>query len=128
MPAKQKHHTVRFSMLLSPELSEHWQALADYSGISKAELVRRKMAGCRIKTIPQANWKCYWQLLKISEKINQIAKAQNAAISQGLTPPQIDRVPFEELLAEISRLRLCLILGHDSKSNSELENSNDWQD
>jgi hypothetical protein len=51
MTAKQKHHTVRFEMLLTKEQNEHWQALADSLNISKAELVRRKMVGCRIKTI-----------------------------------------------------------------------------
>jgi hypothetical protein len=65
----------------------------------------------RTQTIPQANWKCYWQLLKISDDINQIAKTQNLAIAQGLTPAQFDLIPFEELIAEISRLRLCLLLG-----------------
>lgn len=111
MTAKQKHHTVRFEMLLTKEQNEYWQALADSLNISKAELVRRKMAGCRIKTIPQANWKCYWQLLKISDDINQIAKTQSVAIAQGLTPPQFDLIPFDELIAEISRLRLYLLLG-----------------
>jgi hypothetical protein len=128
MPPKQKHHTVRFEMLLSPETSQRWQALADFAGISKAELIRRKMEGCRIKTIPQVNWKCYWQLLKISENIDQIAKAQNLAISQGLTPLQIDHIPFEELKTEISRLRLQLLLGSDEATKKELENSDDWQD
>jgi hypothetical protein len=128
MPAKQKHHTVRFEMLLTPELAEYWEALAESNGISKAELVRRRMAGYRIKSIPQVNWKCYWQLLKISENINQIAKTQNLAISQGLTLPKIDHIPFEELKTEISRLRLHLLLGHNKATNEELENSDDWQD
>ena len=112
MPAKQKQHTVRFEMLLTPEQNEYWQALAESSGISKAELVRRSMAGCRIKSIPQVNWKCYWQLLKISEDISQIAAIQNAATS-GLIPPPIDFIPFEELLREISTLRLCLVLENE---------------
>jgi hypothetical protein len=121
MPAKQKHHTVRFEMLLTPELAEHWEALAESNGISKAELVRRRMAGYRIKSIPQVNWKCYWQLLKISENIDQIAKAQNLAISQGLTPPPINYISFEELKTEISRLRLCLLLGSHEETTNELE-------
>jgi hypothetical protein len=100
-------------MLLAPEISQHWQNLADFAGISKAELIRRRMEGCRIKTIPQVNWKCYWQLLKINENIDKIAKAQNLAISQCLNPPQIDHITFEELKAEISRLRLHLLLGHN---------------
>jgi hypothetical protein len=127
MPAKQKQHTVRFEMLLTPEQNDHWQALAESNGISKAELVRRKMSGCRIKTIPQVNWKCYWQLLKISSDINQIANTQNLAITQGLTLP-IDRIPFDDLLKEISRLRLCLLLVRDEETNNKLEDSDDWQD
>ena len=115
-------------MLLTKELSEHWQALADEVGISKAELVRQRMVGCRIKTIPQANWKCYWQLLKISEYINQIAKAQNSSITEALIPPPIDPIPFEELITQISLLRLCLLLGSDEGTNDELEDSDDWQD
>jgi hypothetical protein len=123
MPLKQKHYTVRFQMLLTPQQNENWQALADSSGISKAELVRRRMAGCRIKTIPQVNWKCYWQLLKISEDINQIAKAQTVAVTQGLTPPEIDHIPFDELQTEISKLRLHLLLGQDETANDQAKNS-----
>ena len=123
MPAKQKQHTVRFEMLLTPEQNEHWQALAESNGISKAELVRRSMAGCRIKSIPQVNWKCYWQLLKISEDISQIAKAQS------LTPPPIDFSAFDDLLREIStlRLRLCLVLESEESIEDELKESDDWQ-
>lgn len=128
MPAKQKQHTVRFEMLLTPEQNQHWQALAESGGISKAELVRRKMAGCRIKSIPQVNWKCYWQLLKISEDISQIASSQDAAIAQDLTLPPIDSTFFEELLREISTLRLCLVLGSHESTEDELEDSDDWQD
>lgn len=128
MAVKQKQHTVRFEMLLTKELSEHWQALADEVGISKAELVRQRMVGCRIKTIPQANWKCYWQLLKISEDINQIAKAQNSSITEALISPPIDPIPFKELITQISLLRLCLLLGSDEGTNDELEDSDDWQD
>ncbi|NJO64708.1 MAG: hypothetical protein HC836_43190 [Richelia sp. RM2_1_2] len=122
MPAKRKQHTVRFEMLLTPEQNEHWQALAESNGISKAELVRRRMAGCRVKSIPQVNWKCYWQLLKISEDISQIAKAQS------LTPPPIDFSAFDDLLREISILRLCLVLGSQESIEDELEESDDWQD
>ena len=121
MPAKRKQHTVRFEMLLTPEQNEHWQALAESNGISKAELVRRSMAGCRIKSIPQVNWKCYWQLLKISEDINQIAKAQS------LTPPPIKFTAFAELLREISTLRLYLVLGSEESIKDELKESDDWQ-
>ncbi len=130
MPAKQKQHTVRFEMLLTLEQNEHWQALAESNGISKAELIRRRMAGCRIKSIPQINWKCYWQLLKISEDISQIAAIQNDAIAQGLNLPSIDFNPFEELLREIStlRLRLCLVLENEKSIEDELEESDDWQD
>jgi hypothetical protein len=37
MPASSKLYVVRFGMLLTKEISEHWQALADKVGISKAE-------------------------------------------------------------------------------------------
>ena len=127
MAAKQKH-TVRFEMLLTPEQNEHWQVLAESNGISKAELVRRRMAGCRIKSIPQINWKCYWQLLKISEDISQIAAIQNTAITSGLIPPPIDHIPFKELATQISELRLYLILESNEATDSELEESDDWQD
>lgn len=126
MPASSKLYIVRFEMLLTKELSEHWQTLADKVGISKAELVRRSMAGCRIKSIPEANWQCYWELLKISTYINQIAQAQESSINQGLTPPPIDPVPFEKLATEISRLRAQLILGTDG-ANNEAEDSDDWE-
>ncbi|NJM24045.1 MAG: hypothetical protein HC907_38510 [Richelia sp. SM1_7_0] len=128
MPAKRKQHTVRFEMLLTPEQNEHWQALAESNGISKAELVRRRMAGCRIKSIPQINWKCYWQLLKISEDISQIAAIQDDAITRGLIPPPIDHIPFKELATQISKLRLFLLLESDEATDDELEKNDDWQD
>ncbi len=128
MPAKRKQHTVRFEMLLTPEQNEHWQALAESNGISKAELVRRRMAGCRIKSIPQINWKCNWQLLKVSEDISQIAQTQNIAITTGLIPPPIDHIPFKELATQISKLRLFLLLESNETTDSELEQSDDWQD
>ena len=126
MPVKTKQYIVRFEMLLTKEVSEHWQALADKVGISKAELVRRSMAGCRIKTVPEVNWKCYWELSKISTSISQIAQAQESAINLRLTPPPIDPVPFEKLATEISRLRTQLILGTDG-ANNEAENTDDWE-
>lgn len=126
MPVKTKQYIVRFEMLLTKEISEHWQTLADKVGISKAELVRRSMAGCRIKSIPEANWQCYWELLKISTNINQIAQAQENAINLGVTPPPINPIPFQEIATEISRLRAQLILGTDG-ANNEVEDSDDWE-
>jgi hypothetical protein len=126
MPASSKLYIVRFKMLLTKELSEHWQTLADKVGISKAELVRRSMAGCRIKSIPEANWQCYWELLKISTNINQIAQAQENAINLGLTPPPVDPIPFKELVKDISKLRAQLILGTDGANNEALD-SDDWE-
>ncbi|OKH16260.1 hypothetical protein NIES592_00935 [Fischerella major NIES-592] len=128
MPVKPKQHTIRFEILLTQEQNEHWQALAEKVGISKAELVRRSMAGCRIKTIPQANWQCYWQLLNIGTNIHQIAKAQNSAIANGLIPPPIDPIPFEKLTKQINRLRLHLLLGTDEETNEEQSLGDDWED
>ncbi len=128
MSAKSKQHIIRFEMLLTKEQNENWQALADSSGISKAELVRRSMARCRIKTIPQANWQCYWHLLNIGTNINQIAKAQNSAIANGLIPPPINPIPFEKLTKQINKLRLHLLLGTDEETNEELSLGDDWED
>ena len=128
MSPKYKKHTVRFEMVLTKEQNDHWQALAKSCGISKAELIRRRMSGCRIKSIPEVNWKCYWQLSKISKDINQLASCQNTAIANGLIPPPVESIPFEDLLKEISSLRLCLVLENDDEIDDELEQSNDWQD
>ena len=127
--SKVKQRTVRFEMLLTFEESETWEALAESAGVSKAELVRRRMAGCRIKTVPEANWQTYWQLGKIGTNINQIAKAQNTAIADGLIPPPIDPAPFEALQRQIDRLRLHLILGMDDDCcDDTIEDSDDWED
>ena len=128
MSQKYKKHTVRFEMVLTKEQNEHWQALAKSCGISKAELIRRRMSGCRIKSIPEVNWKCYWQLSKISKDISQIGNTQNIAITNGLIPPPVESIPFEDLLKEISSLRLCLVLENNDEIDDELEQSNDWQD
>ncbi|MEO0843314.1 MAG: hypothetical protein AAF063_31075 [Cyanobacteria bacterium J06643_5] len=128
MSPKYKKHTVRFEMVLTKEQNDHWQALAKSCGISKAELIRRRMSGCRIKSIPEVNWKCYWQLSKISKDISQIGNTQNIAITNGLIPPPVESIPFENLLKEISRLRLCLVLENNDEIDDELEISNDWQD
>lgn len=128
MSPKYKKHTVRFEMVLTKEQNDHWQALAKCCGISKAELIRRRMSGCRIKSIPEVNWKCYWQLSKISKDISQIGNTQNIAIANGLIPPPVESIPFEDLLKEISSLRLCLVLEKNDETNHELEMSNDWED
>ncbi len=128
MSPKYKKHTVRFEMVLTKEQNDHWQALAKSCGISKAELIRRRMSGCRIKSIPEVNWKCYWQLSKISKDINQLASSQNTAIANGLIPSPVESILFEDLLKEISFLRLCLVLENNDEIDDELEQSNDWQD
>jgi hypothetical protein len=127
MSPKHKKHTVRFEMVLTKEQNDHWQALAKSCGISKAELIRRRMSGCRIKSIPEVNWKCYWQLSKISKDISQIATSQNIAIRNGLIPSPVESIPFEDLLKEISSLRLCLVLENNDEIDHELEISNDWE-
>lgn len=114
---KVRQRIVRFEMLLTPEESKAWEALAESAGVSKAELVRRRMAGCRIKTVPEANWQTYWQLGKIGNNINQIAKAQNTAVADGQKAATLDPIPFEQLQKQIDRLRLHLILGMDDDSD-----------
>ncbi|MBV6625455.1 MAG: hypothetical protein KI793_21425 [Rivularia sp. (in: Bacteria)] len=128
MSPKYKKHTVRFEMVLTKEQNDHWQALAKSCGISKAELIRRRMSGCHIKSIPEVNWKCYWQLSKISKDISQLASCHNIAITNGLIPSPVESIPFEDLLKEISSLRLCLVLENNDEIDDELEISNDWQD
>lgn len=127
MSAKQKLHTVRFEMVLTKEQNESWQALANSQRISKAELIRRAMADFSIVTVPQVNWKCYWLLLEISQKINQIAAVQNSAIANGSISPPVNPITFKELETAISQLRTYLTLGIDPSSD-EVKNSDDWQD
>ena len=126
MPAKPKQKMVRFEMLLTKEQNNSLVQVADSLGISKAELVRRRIAQCRIKTIPQVNWQCYWQLLKIAEDINCIAQTQNNAMSNGSTQPAISSIMIEELMKNISEIRLHLIV--DAKAlNKQLEEDDDWE-
>lgn len=128
MPVKSKQRIIQFKLMLTPSEKQKWTTLAQLSGLNISELVRRRMAGCRIQTIPTANWRFHWQLGKIGININQIAKAQNTAITQGLITPPIDPIPFEELQKQIDKLRLQLLFGtDDSKEDSSLE-EDDWQD
>ena len=129
MTTKSKQRTVRFEMLLTQQENQTWNNLAQQAGISKAELVRRRMGNCRIQTIPEANWQCYWQLLKIGTNINQIAKAQNTALADGMVLPPIDPIPFEQLLRQIDELRLHLILGanDDPDDDGSTEEADDWE-
>ena len=129
MLTKSKQRIIQFKLMLTPSEKEKWTKLAQLSGLNISELVRRRMAGCRIQTIPRANWRFHWQLGKIGININQIAKAQNTALAQGLTTPPIDPIPFEQLQKQIDRLRLQLLFGtDDSKEDSNLEEADDWQD
>lgn len=126
---KVRQRTIQFKLMLTPAEKEAWTALAQTAGLDISELVRRRMTGCRIKTVPEANWQANWQLGKIGNNINQIAKAQNTAIADGLTPPNIDLTPFEELRRQIDRLRMYLILGmDDDSSNSAAEGTDDRED
>lgn len=126
---KTKQRTIQFKLMLTPTEKQTWIALAESAGLDISELVRRRMALCRIQTIPEANWQCYWQLLKIGTNINQIAKAQNTALADGTIPPPIDPIPFEQLLRQINKLRLHLILGADNDPDEDgsLEEADDWE-
>jgi len=128
MSARSKRNTIRFEMLITKEVCDSWRFKAEKAGISKAELVRRRMAGCQVKTIPEANWQCYWQLQKIETSLNQIVKAQNNAIANGLVPPPIEPIPFEQLAKEIDMLRSLLILGSNEEKSNDLEDDDDWED
>ena len=129
LKGKARLRTVQFKLMLTKTEKETWTALAESAGLDISELVRRRMAGCRIKTVPEANWQTYWQLGKIGTNINQIAKAQNTAIADGLIPPPIDPAPFEALQRQIDRLRLHLILGMDDDCcDDTIEDSDDWED
>lgn len=133
LKGKARLRTVQFKLMLTKTEKETWTALAESAGLDISELVRRRMAGCRINTVPEANWQTYWQLGKIGTNINQIAKAQNTAIVDGLIPPPIDPEPFEALQRQINRLRLHLILGIDDDGNgccdkNVTEDSDDWED
>lgn len=129
MSRQSKQRIIQFKLMLTPSEKQKWTTLAQLSGLNISELIRRRMAGCRIQTIPRANWQFHWQLGKIGTNINQIAKAQNTAIAQGLIIPPIDPIPFEELQKQIDRLRLQLLLGtDDSKEDSNIEQEDDWQD
>jgi hypothetical protein len=123
MPSHSKQRIIQFKVMLTPSEREKWTTLAQLTGLNISELVRRRMAGCRIQTIPKANWQFHWQLGEISTNINQIVKAQKSAISQGLIMPPIDPIPFEQLQKQIDRLRLQLLLGtnNNSKEDSDRE-------
>ncbi|BDA69971.1 hypothetical protein CAL7716_041370 [Calothrix sp. PCC 7716] len=140
MSAKPKQQTVRFEMLLTKEQNDSLVQQADSLGISKAELVRRRIAKSRVKSIPQVNWQCYWQLLKIAEDIKCIAQTQNSAMDNGLIPQAINPIMIEELIKQISQIRLHLILGAKSAteeyplqelgtnaSNIKQEENDDWE-
>ena len=124
-----KQRTIQFKIMLTPIEKEKWTTLARSAGLDISELVRRRMAGCRIQTVPEANWQCYWQLLKIGTNINQIAKVQNTAVADGTIPPPIDPIPFEQLLRQINKLRLHLILGANNNPNDDsiIEETDDWE-
>jgi Bacterial mobilisation protein (MobC) len=124
-----KQRTIQFKIMLTAIEKEKWTTLAQSAGLDISELVRRRMAGCRIQTVPEANWQCYWQLLKIGTNINQIAKVQNTAVADGTIPPPIDPIPFDQLLRQINKLRLHLILGADNRPNDDsiIEETDDWE-
>jgi hypothetical protein len=129
MPAQSKQRIIQFKLMLTPSEKQKWTKLAQLTGLNISELVRRRMAGCRLQAIPKANWQFHWQLGKIGNNINQIAKAQNTAIAQGLITPPIDPIPFEELQKQIDKLRLQLLLGTDDNltEENEIEVENDWE-
>lgn len=129
MPTKSKQRIIQFKLMLTPSEKQKWTTLAQLSGLNISELIRRRMASCHIQTIPKVNWQFHWQLGKIGININQIAKAQNTAITQGLITPPIDPIPFEELQKQIDKLRLQLLFGtDDSKEDNGIEEEDDWQD
>lgn len=83
-----------------------------------------------MKSVPKVNWQVHWELGKIGNNINQIAKAHNTAIKAGVTPPSIDSIPFKQLENLLSKMQLQLILGVELEEELEgqEEELDDWED
>ena len=128
--SRQKRHTIRFNLLLTPEQKVAWEAKAEAAGLKLSELIRRAVEKLQVKSVPKVNWQVHWELGKIGNNINQIAKAQNMAIKAGLTPPPIDSIPFKQLENLLSKMQLQLILGVELEEEPEgqEEELDDWQD
>ncbi|WP_236721525.1 plasmid mobilization relaxosome protein MobC [Trichormus sp. NMC-1] len=103
MPPKER--TIRFHICLTPEEKEQVQRMAAENSLTMAELFRAKTIKHRLpRRVTKVAGQTYWELGKIGNNLNQIAKAINTSVLMG-EPVVVDRALLEEVRNLVRQVR-----------------------
>jgi hypothetical protein len=103
MPPKER--TIRFHICLTPEEKEQVRQMAAENSLTMAELFRAKTIKHRLpRRVTKVAGETYWELGKIGNNLNQIAKAINTSVLMG-EPVVVDRALLEEVRNLVRQVR-----------------------
>jgi hypothetical protein len=101
----QKEHTIRFHICLTPEEKEQVGQVAEDNALTMAELFRAKTIKNRLpRPATLVTRQTYWELGKVGNNLNQIAKAINTSVLMG-EPVVVDRALLEEVRNLVKQVR-----------------------
>lgn len=101
----QKERTIRFHICLTPEEKEQVRRMAEENSLTMAELFRAKTIKNRLpRRVTKVAGQTYWELGKIGNNLNQIAKAIHISVLMG-EPVVVDRALLEEVKNLVKQVR-----------------------
>ena len=99
---RQRNRTEAYLLRLTPEEKENWTSIAQSARITVAELIRKRMARCRIKTIEPINFKAHLLSGEIAKSLSQIS--QNLDSTEYQSARQLNSI-----VQTIDKIRLQLL-------------------
>ncbi|MEG4443486.1 hypothetical protein QUB17_21300 [Microcoleus sp. B5-C4] len=99
---RQLHRTETYLLRLTPQEKETWTSMAISARLTIAELIRKRMAGCHIKTITPINFQVHLLLGEITQNLLQISQNLDQIDYQNAS--QIDSI-----VKTIDKIRLQLL-------------------
>jgi Bacterial mobilisation protein (MobC) len=103
MPKKRRN--IKFLICLTPQEKEQVRQMAAENSLTMAELFRAKTIKNRLpRRVTKVAGQTYWELGKIGNNLNQIAKAINTSVLMG-EPVVVDRGLLEQVRNLVKQVR-----------------------
>ena len=103
MPKKRRN--IKFLICLTPQEKEQVRQMAAENSLTMAELFRAKTIKNRLpRRVTKVAGQTYWELGKIGNNLNQIAKAINTSVLMG-EPVVVDRGLLEQVKNLVRQVR-----------------------
>ncbi|MTJ14999.1 MobC family plasmid mobilization relaxosome protein [Anabaena sp. UHCC 0187] len=103
MPKKRRN--IKFLICLTPQEKEQVRQMAAENSLTMAELFRAKTIKNRLpRRVTKVAGQTYWELGKIGNNLNQIAKAINTSVLMG-EPVVVDRGLLEQVRNLVRQVR-----------------------